>query len=139
MKNLIKNETKHKNCSHTAPTSPAMPSPSASPPPGLLMLRWIKILFTNLVTLIAFKHHCLYSPRPGPSLRVHGRQLIPDKENPPQEILDWVSQFSRWSHAERLLALDQLIESCEPQQVRHMMQVTIWNNLIMCAKQQLNV
>ena len=34
-----------------------------------------------------------------------------------------VSQFSRWSHAERLLALDQLIESCEPQQVRHMMQV----------------
>ena len=54
---------------------------------------------------------------------MHGRQLIPDKENPPQEILDWVSQFSRWSHAERLLALDQLIESCEPQQVRHMMQV----------------
>ena len=36
-----------------------------------------------------------------------------------------VSQFSRWSHAERLLALDQLIESCEPQQVRHMMQVPI--------------
>ena len=26
-------------CSHTAPTSPAMPSPSASPPPSLLMLR----------------------------------------------------------------------------------------------------
>jgi len=87
--------------SHTAPTSPAMPSPSASPPPSLLML----------------------SPRPGPSLRVHGRQLIPDKENPPQEILDWVSQFTRWSHAERLLALDQLIDNCEPQQVRHMMQV----------------
>ena len=29
----------------------------------------------------------------------------------------------RWSHAERLLAIDQLIDTCEPQQVRHMMQV----------------
>ncbi len=30
----------------------------------------------------------------------------------------------RWSHAERLLAIDQLIDTCEPQQVRHMMQVS---------------
>ena len=36
-----------------------------------------------------------------------------------------VSQFTRWSHAERLLALDQLIDNCEPQQVRHMMQVQV--------------
>merc|ERR1719495_1223366 len=84
----------------TAPTSPvglSMPSPSCSPPP---------ILALN---------------RPGPSIQ--GRNLIPDKENPPQEILDWVATFTRWSHAERLLALDQLIDTCEPQQVRHMMQV----------------
>ncbi len=31
----------------------------------------------------------------------------------------------RWSHAERLLAIDQLIDTCEPQQVRHMMQVSL--------------
>ena len=36
-----------------------------------------------------------------------------------------MSQFTRWSHAERLLALDQLIDNCEPQQVRHMMQVQV--------------
>merc|ERR1719318_1744558 len=84
----------------TAPTSPvglSMPSPSCSPPP---------IMALN---------------RPGPSIQ--GRNLIPDKENPPQEILSWVATFSRWSHAERLLAIDQLIDTCEPQQVRHMMQV----------------
>merc|ERR1719513_416518 len=56
-------------------------------------------------------------------MRPQGRSLIPDKENPPEDILHWVSTFSRWSHAERLLAIDQLIDSCEPQQVRHMMQV----------------
>jgi len=85
---------------NTAPTSPvglSMPSPSCSPPP---------IMALN---------------RPGPSIQ--GRNLIPDKENPPQEILNWVATFSRWSHAERLLAIDQLIDTCEPQQVRHMMQV----------------
>ena len=74
------------------------------------------------------------SPRsPGPGhpatgflgglMRPQGRSMIPDKENPPEDILQWVSTFSRWSHAERLLAIDQLIDSCEPQQVRHMMQV----------------
>ena len=78
----------------TAPTSPGSPGPS-QPVPGFL----------------------------GGLMRTQGRSLIPDKENPPQDILDWVSTFSRWSHAERLLAIDQLIDSCEPQQVRHMMQV----------------
>ena len=44
-------------------------------------------------------------------------KLIPDKDNPPQEMLDWVESFSRWSHAQRLLAIDQLIGRCEPVQV----------------------
>ena len=52
-----------------------------------------------------------------------GMSLIPDKDNPPQEMLDWVESFSRWSHAQRLLAIDQLIGRCEPTQVRHMMAV----------------
>jgi len=61
-------------------------------------------------------------PRPEGSPPL-GRNLIPDKDNPPQEILNWVATFTRWSHAERLLAIDQFIDTCEPQQVRHMMQV----------------
>ena len=46
----------------------------------------------------------------GPGPRCQGRSLIPDRENPPLEMLSWVSTFSRWSHAERLLAINQLIE-----------------------------
>ncbi|PSN30658.1 F-box/WD repeat-containing protein 7 [Blattella germanica] len=51
------------------------------------------------------------------------RSIIPSKDNPPPEMNDWLFQFKRWSNAERLLAIDQLIETCEPTQVRHMMQV----------------
>jgi len=83
----------------TAPTSPRSPTPGSNPIGG------------SGSSLL------------GAVIRSHGRSLIPDKENPPQDILDWVSTFSRWTHAERLLAIDQLIDSCEPQQVRHMMQV----------------
>ena len=50
-------------------------------------------------------------------------KLIPDKNYPPDDILDWKDSFSRWSNAKRLLAIDQLISMCEPQQVRHMMAV----------------
>ncbi|XP_067004294.1 F-box/WD repeat-containing protein 7 [Anabrus simplex] len=51
------------------------------------------------------------------------RSVIPSKDNPPPEMTEWLYQFQRWSNAERLLAIDQLIETCEPTQVRHMMQV----------------
>ncbi|KAJ6634289.1 F-box/WD repeat-containing protein 7 [Pseudolycoriella hygida] len=51
------------------------------------------------------------------------RLLIPTRDHPPPELYDWVLQFQRWSNAERLLAVDQLIEQCEPTQVRHMMKV----------------
>ncbi|XP_063215815.1 F-box/WD repeat-containing protein 7-like isoform X2 [Bacillus rossius redtenbacheri] len=51
------------------------------------------------------------------------RSVIPTKDNPPPEMNDWLSQFRIWSNAERLLAIDQLIDACEPTQVRHMMQV----------------
>ncbi|GBP16349.1 hypothetical protein EVAR_101572_1 [Eumeta japonica] len=51
------------------------------------------------------------------------RSLIPTRDNPPPELQQWLSQFQRWSHAERLLAVDRLIEHCEPTQVRHMMKV----------------
>lgn len=50
-------------------------------------------------------------------------KLIPDKDNPPAEILNWVDTFGGWSHAERLLAIDQLISACQPTQVRHMLAV----------------
>ncbi len=41
----------------------------------------------------------------------------------PQEMGSWVDMFSGWSHAQRLLAIDQLIGRCHPTQVRHMMAV----------------
>ena len=50
-------------------------------------------------------------------------KLIPDKNFPPEDILNWKDSFGRWSNAKRLLAIDQLIGICEPQQVRHMMAV----------------
>uniref|UniRef100_A0A336JZJ6 CSON008468 protein n=1 Tax=Culicoides sonorensis TaxID=179676 RepID=A0A336JZJ6_CULSO len=51
------------------------------------------------------------------------RSVIPTKDNPPPELSDWLIQFQKWSNAERLLAVDRLIEYCEPTQVRHMMKV----------------
>ena len=76
--------------SHAKPLSLAPTKPShaqvlnALPPPTLHPIVTLNITITSSF---------VNSPRPGPSLRVHGRQLIPDKENPPQEILDWVSKI----------------------------------------------
>lgn len=53
-------------------------------------------------------------------------RLIPTKENPPPELMEWLLQFQRWTNAERMVAVDKLIEQCEPTQVRHMMKVS-WN------------
>ncbi|XP_032457657.1 F-box/WD repeat-containing protein 7 isoform X4 [Nasonia vitripennis] len=53
----------------------------------------------------------------------HGRPVIPTKDNPPPEMNDWILQYHRWSNAERMLAIDVLVERSEPTQVRHMMQV----------------
>ncbi|QQP38750.1 Uncharacterized protein FKW44_019422, partial [Caligus rogercresseyi] len=49
----------------------------------------------------------------------------PPPENPPspRELQAWLATFGAWNGAERLLALDSLIDSCDPSQVRHMMQV----------------
>lgn len=41
----------------------------------------------------------------------------------PPKLDAWLDTFQSWSHSERLYALDQLIEGCEPGQVRHMMNV----------------
>ncbi|XP_054731615.1 F-box/WD repeat-containing protein 7 [Anastrepha obliqua] len=51
------------------------------------------------------------------------RSIIPTRENPPPELQHWLTQFHRWTHVERLMAIDRLIEHCEPTQVRHMMKV----------------
>nr|XP_046185065.1 F-box/WD repeat-containing protein 7-like isoform X1 [Oncorhynchus gorbuscha] len=41
----------------------------------------------------------------------------------PSGLQDWLHTFQAWSGPERLLALDELIDSCESNQVKHMMQV----------------
>ncbi|KAH8365418.1 hypothetical protein KR093_000437 [Drosophila rubida] len=51
------------------------------------------------------------------------RALMSTRDNPPPELQHWLAQFQRWSHAERLVAVDRLIDNCDPSQVRHMMQV----------------
>ncbi|KAK4015393.1 F-box/WD repeat-containing protein 7 isoform X1 [Daphnia magna] len=51
------------------------------------------------------------------------RNPIPSKDNPPPGFCQWLHTFQYWSNAERLCAIDQLIELCEPTQVRHMMAV----------------
>ncbi|XP_077088525.1 F-box/WD repeat-containing protein 7 isoform X3 [Siphateles boraxobius] len=42
---------------------------------------------------------------------------------PPTGLHEWLRTFQSWSGPEKLLALDELIDSCEPTQVKHMMQV----------------
>jgi len=51
------------------------------------------------------------------------RSITPARLDPPVEILNWIAAFSAWTHPNKLLALERLIETCEPQQVRHMEQV----------------
>ncbi|XP_050524715.1 F-box/WD repeat-containing protein 7 [Daktulosphaira vitifoliae] len=51
------------------------------------------------------------------------RSCIPSKDDPPEEMMDWLKTFSRWSNAERMLAIDMLVDECEPTQVRHMLQL----------------
>ncbi|XP_067420738.1 F-box/WD repeat-containing protein 7-like isoform X2 [Emydura macquarii macquarii] len=50
------------------------------------------------------------------------RRRIPSLA-PPPELQDWLRTFQRWSAPEKLLALDQLIDRCEPSQIKYMMQV----------------
>ncbi|NP_001089186.1 F-box and WD repeat domain containing 7 L homeolog [Xenopus laevis] len=42
---------------------------------------------------------------------------------PPTGLQEWLKMFQSWSGPEKLLALDELIDICEPTQVKHMMQV----------------
>ncbi|XP_054254721.1 F-box/WD repeat-containing protein 7-like [Indicator indicator] len=52
-----------------------------------------------------------------------GRRCRMPSVVPPPELQDWLQTFQRWSGQEKLLALDELIDRCEPPQIRHMMQV----------------
>ncbi len=63
------------------------------------------------------------SPSLPPGQLQQRSKFIPDKENPPQGMADWIATFSSWSHADRLLAIDQLISASQPSQVRHMLAV----------------
>jgi len=49
--------------------------------------------------------------------------VTPVGPDPPVEILSWITTFSAWTHPNKLLALERLIETCDPQQVRHMEKV----------------
>lgn len=51
-----------------------------------------------------------------------GEQVLPPPP-PSSAIVSWVDTFSRWSHADKIVAIDNLINVCHPTQVRHMMAV----------------
>ncbi|XP_017071408.1 F-box/WD repeat-containing protein 7 isoform X2 [Drosophila eugracilis] len=65
----------------------------------------------------------LANASPGSGLGRRTPRSVPTRDNPPPELQHWLAQFQRWSHVERLLALDRLIDHCDPSQVRHMMKV----------------
>lgn len=49
--------------------------------------------------------------------------VAPTKESPPPDMKEWLQKFELWRNSERLMAIDRLIETCEPMQVRHMLEV----------------
>lgn len=49
--------------------------------------------------------------------------VAPTKDSPPPDMKEWLQKFEHWRTAERLMAIDRLIETCEPMQVRHMLEV----------------
>lgn len=57
------------------------------------------------------------------SLTPKKRLQVPSRSSPPSNLGAWLSIFQSWSSTEKLFALDQLIDSCEPTQVRYMMNV----------------
>lgn len=74
---------------------------------------------------------CLQNPKPEGGNNPKIPELGPSEPEsissipmePPKNVDDWLNQFSSWSHAQRLAAIDLLIGHCHPTQVRHMMAV----------------
>ncbi|XP_043928861.1 F-box/WD repeat-containing protein 7-like isoform X1 [Protopterus annectens] len=54
--------------------------------------------------------------------QAHHRRRIPSVA-PPPDLQEWLRTFQRWTGQEKLLALDELIDCCEPSQIKYMMQV----------------
>ncbi|XP_038626309.1 F-box/WD repeat-containing protein 7-like isoform X2 [Tachyglossus aculeatus] len=54
----------------------------------------------------------------------HGpaRRRLPPRAPPPQ-LHEWLHTFQAWSGPQQLVALDELLDRCEPAQVRHVMQL----------------
>ena len=77
--------------------------------------------------------HEVCSPQPAPgascSTPTCSKTLLDDAEEveklppPSAAVLSWIETFSRWNHADKIVAIDQLIGACHPTQVRHMMTV----------------
>ncbi|XP_020807543.1 F-box/WD repeat-containing protein 7 [Drosophila serrata] len=77
---------------------------------------------TAVLSLTPSSQH-LANATPGSGLGRRTPRSVPSRDNPPPELQHWLAQFQRWSHVDRLLALDRLIDHCDASQVRHMMKV----------------
>ncbi|PIK39914.1 hypothetical protein BSL78_23241 [Apostichopus japonicus] len=51
------------------------------------------------------------------------KRRLSTRLQPPANLVEWVKTFQHWSEAEKNLAIDELIEKCDPSQVRHIMSV----------------
>uniref|UniRef100_T1IP46 F-box domain-containing protein n=1 Tax=Strigamia maritima TaxID=126957 RepID=T1IP46_STRMM len=51
------------------------------------------------------------------------KRILLAKNIPPHDLGQWLTMFQTWSHEDRLMAIDHLIDTCEPTQVRHMMSI----------------
>ncbi|KAH8349556.1 hypothetical protein KR084_001429 [Drosophila pseudotakahashii] len=78
---------------------------------------------TAVLSMTPSSGHLGTNASPGSGLGRRTPRSVPSRDNPPPELQHWLGQFQRWSHVERLLALDRLIDHCDPSQVRHMMKV----------------
>ncbi|ELU03411.1 hypothetical protein CAPTEDRAFT_96061, partial [Capitella teleta] len=64
------------------------------------------------------------SPCPSPVIPVASlRKQRIRTMNPPAEMAGWLKTFQTWSHSDKLMALDEIVESCDATQIRHVMRV----------------
>ena len=76
--------------------------------------------------------HEVCSPQPAAPVNCStptcSKAFLEDEESeqlppPSAAVVSWIETFSRWSHGDKIVAIDQLISACHPTQVRHMMTV----------------
>jgi hypothetical protein len=114
------------SAAHHDPPIDASSTSAQDGEPQLLPQQQQQLFMTGDPTL----EHEVCSPQPANcSTPTFSKPASADEDDveplpPPSDaIVSWLETFSRWNHADKMVALDQLIGICHPTQVRHMMTV----------------